>query len=78
MEGRKHALIIGKCIYDEKLKKPGVLSWSTLPIASWMFETVERTNLFFDNDEELTVFWDEVSELAVELYRKKYNKEETK
>ena len=72
------ALIIGKYLYVEGAEDA---SWLTVPekvIVGWFAKAVKRTNLFFDNAEELEAFREEVSNFAVELYRKKYNKEEMK
>lgn len=70
------ALIIGKYLYVEGAEDA---SWLTVPekvIVGWFAKNVKRTNLFFDDGEELEKFREEVSNFAVELYRKKYMKEE--
>ena len=70
------ALIIGKHLYVEGAEDA---SWLTVPekvIVGWFAKNVKRTNLFFDDGEELEKFREEVSNFAVELYRKKYMKEE--
>lgn len=75
---QKKALIIGKYYYTEGIENSPWLTGSNKIVVEWLDENVKRTNLFFDNAEELEAFREEVSNFAVELYRKKYNKEETK
>ena len=72
------ALIIGKFRFSEGIENNPFLTKSEKTTVDWFVGNVKRTNLFFDNDKELTEFREEVSNFAVELYRKKYNKEESK
>ena len=72
------ALIIGKYLYVEGAENTPWLTAFEKTLVGWFAKNVKRTNLFFDDGEELEKFREEVSNFAVELYRKKYNKEETK
>lgn len=74
----RDALIIGQYRYIEGVEDKPWLTGSEKVVAKWLAKSVKNTNLFFDNAEELERFREEVSNFAVELYRKKYNKEETK
>ena len=74
----RDALIIGKYHYIEGSEDTHWLTVSEKVLVGWFAKAVKRTNLFFDDGEELERFREEVSNFAVELYRKKYNKEETK
>ena len=74
----KKALVIGKFCYTEGIENSLRLTYSEKVVVEWLVENVNRTNLFFDNAEDLDTFREEISNFAVELYRKKYNKEETK
>lgn len=71
------ALIIGKHLYVEGVENAPWLTGSEKVIVGWFAKNVKRTNLFFDDGEELEKFREEVSNFAVELYRKKYNKEDS-
>ncbi len=72
----RDALIIGQYHYVEGAEETPWLTISEKALVGWFAKNVKRTNLFFDNTEELKAFREEVSNFAVELYRKKYNKEE--
>ena len=74
----KETLIIGKYHYVEGAEDTPWLTGSEKVLVGWFAKAVKRTNLFFDDGEELEKFREEVSNFAVELYRKKYNKEEIK
>ena len=74
----RDALIIGKYHHVEGAEDTPWLTGSEKVLVGWFAKAVKRTNLFFDDGEELEKFREEVSSLAVELYRKKYNKEEIK
>ena len=74
----RDALIIGQYHYIEGDEDTPWLTVSEKVLVGWFAENVKRTNLFFDNAEELEAFREEISNFAVELYRKKYNKEETR
>lgn len=71
------ALIIGKHFYVEGTEDAPWLTGSEKVLVGWFAKNVKRTNLFFDDGEELEAFREEVSNFAVELYRKKYNKEDS-
>ena len=73
---QKKALVIGKYYYTEGIENSLRLTDSEKVVVEWLVENVNRTNLFFDNAEELDAFREEVSSFAVELYRKKYKKKE--
>ena len=74
----RDALIIGQYHYIEGIEDTPWLMGSEKVLVGWFAKNVKRTNLFFDNAEESKAFREEVSNFAVELYRKKYNKKETK
>ena len=69
------ALIIGKYHYVEGAEDAPWLTGSEKVLVGWFAKAVKRTNLFFDDGEELEKFREEISNFAVELYRKKYKKE---
>lgn len=74
---KKYFLVIGKYRYVEGIENSPWLYGPEKVLVEWIVENAKRTNLFFDDGEELEKFREEISNFAVELYRKKYNKEET-
>ena len=73
----RDTLIIGQYHYIEGAENTPWLTVSEKVLVGWFAKAVKRINLFFDDSKELEEFREEVSNFAVELYRKKYNKEET-